>query len=100
MNDEPNLPFECTTPKKFEFFNGETRIGFLDEYQFNCLRLWIVKNRIETVYALNEKGEKMYFNLEGNPKEGYPLGFYDENNKVILQLVREQINLIKNKNEN
>lgn len=73
-------PFTC------EFFDPENKsLGFLNDFEFNDLRIQIKNEKGEGYYAVFDN-KKLFIDADGRLKI-WPKGFYDMFEKQLSQLI-------------
>lgn len=74
-------PYTCEA-----FDPQDNSLGFLNEYEFNDLRIQIRKAEAEGYYMKREDGEICVINSKGK-LANWPRGFYDTTEYQLMELI-------------
>ena len=78
-----------TPPTAEAFSPDDTSLGFLNEYEFNDLRIQIVKQKVEGYYMIFNN-QKIIINTDGRANN-WPAGFFDISENQLAELFKLRI---------
>lgn len=79
------IVFNKIEPQTVEIWNKDGFFAHANEYEFNAIRIQIMKYKVEGFYALYE-GQKICISSDGRV-ESWPKGFFDLFNDQLTVLV-------------